>query len=252
LGRHPEVDTAVAVGHRQPGFGAERGLVLLADLVITLDDDVGVREGIAAPDKEVSQSLTAPQRLHGISQRFELFVLGPDRCAGCPRLLGMVSGDQRHRFARVADFLTDADQDRLVAMRFVEPEAAIGRQVGGGEHGPDSRHRERPRGVDRTQDGARMRAAQGFAEKHLGCHQVARELEAAGDLVGSVRPGHGLADAAPGPGLLVRGPRKIVRFFGVITHERAPGAAPRLASGRARALLRPRSVDGPRLRPNGR
>ncbi len=43
LGGHEQVDAAFAVGHGQPGLGAEEGLVLHADLVATLDHDLGGR-----------------------------------------------------------------------------------------------------------------------------------------------------------------------------------------------------------------
>ena len=59
LGRDVEVDAALAVGHREPGLGAEERLVLHPDLVLAGDDDVGGRVGVAVVDADVAQDVAA-------------------------------------------------------------------------------------------------------------------------------------------------------------------------------------------------
>src|SRR5207249_2558506 len=48
LGRDAEVDAALAVRNREPRLGAQRRLVLHADLVLALDHHVGARGPAAA------------------------------------------------------------------------------------------------------------------------------------------------------------------------------------------------------------
>ena len=49
---HVDVDAALAVGHGQPGLGAEEGLVLDAELVGALDRDLALRVRVAVADDD--------------------------------------------------------------------------------------------------------------------------------------------------------------------------------------------------------
>ena len=116
-----DVDAALPVGHGEPGLGAEEGLILDAELVGALDDDVGLGLGVAVADDDVADDVRARvvevavalrpalgvDRLHlggalGIDDRVERLVLDLDLGGRAPRLLGVLGGDDRDRLAEVA------------------------------------------------------------------------------------------------------------------------------------------------------
>jgi hypothetical protein len=104
--------------------------------------------------------------------------------------LGVVGGDQRHRFALVANELRG--QHRLVGV--LETEGVLPGDVVGGEHRPHPRHGQRVGDVDAADAGVRVRAAQRDAPAHLVVPQVAGVGELAGDLQRPVRPQGTVAD----------------------------------------------------------
>ena len=127
LRRDVEVDAALAVGHGEPRLGAEERLILHADLVLALDDHVGLAQlGVAVADRHVAQQVAARVQPRRVGQHRELgvvddrqhLVLDLDEGRGPARGLGMVGGDERDRLALVAHLVPG--EHRLVGM--LEPE----------------------------------------------------------------------------------------------------------------------------------
>ena len=100
---------AVVIGHGEAGFGSEKGLILHSDFVEPLDDDRADRVGIAVPDADVAEEIAVGVDGRCLDRRFRI----RQRCSGsystriaatrATRGVGMVGGDRRDRFARVAD-----------------------------------------------------------------------------------------------------------------------------------------------------
>ena len=128
----------------------------------------------------------------GIDDRGKRLVLDTDASRGAARLLGMLCGDERHRLTEVASAILG--EDGLI--RELEAIPLRSRHVLVGEHGMDSRHRQRRRDVDLHDVRVRMRAAERVAPQHPGSGQVARIRELPGDLRHAVGARNDLADAA--------------------------------------------------------
>ena len=142
LGRDVDVDAALAVRDRDPGLGAEKRLILLADVVDALDRDVRLRVGIAAADHHRADDVRARivavavthrrpvgmERLHlgrplGVDDGLERLVLDPHRSRSAPRLLGLLGGDDRDRLAEVAHAIDREHRlvGELEAVRLLRP-----------------------------------------------------------------------------------------------------------------------------------
>ena len=68
LRRDVDVDAALAVRHGEPGLGAEERLILDAELVRALDDDVALRVGVAVDDPHRAQDVR-PRIVAGSGRR---------------------------------------------------------------------------------------------------------------------------------------------------------------------------------------
>ncbi len=200
LRRDVQIDAAVAVRHRQPGLRAQERLVLHADLVGALDDDVGIRRrGVAVLDHDRAQEVAAVvqrrrirrHRPLGVGHGFEHLVVDRDRGGRPARGLRVVGGDDRDRLALVADVAPG--EHRLVGE--LEPVRLAPGHVLVREHGVDALQRERARGVERDDPSARVRAAQRRAPQHPVAAHVRGVLELAAHLRHAVgarraRPDH--------------------------------------------------------------
>jgi hypothetical protein len=229
LGRHVDVDSALAVGDRDAGLGTEERLILLADLVDALDSDVRLGVGIAAADDERADDVrprvvaipvphgrtVGMERLHlrrsfRIDDRLERLVLDAHRGGRATGLLGLLGRDNCDRLAVVPDPV--AREDGLVVE--FEPVGLRTGDVLVREHCVDARLTDRLRYVDPEDPRMRVRTPDRVPPQHPGRVEVARVLELAHDL------GHGVgaSRARRGPADLER-PRR--------AHRRA---APRTAS----------------------
>ena len=109
-------------GNREPGLGAEEGLILAAELVDALDGDVALDVRVAVPDHDRADDVrprvvavaVAHRRPVGmerlllgralrVDDELERLVLDDDRLGRAARLLRVLGGDERDRLAVVAD-----------------------------------------------------------------------------------------------------------------------------------------------------
>nr|BFF23807.1 hypothetical protein GCM10025732_17720 [Glycomyces mayteni] len=97
LGRHVQHETVLS-GHRHAGLGAERRLVLHADLVLAGDHD-GRRGGLglAEPHRLVPEVLPRGDRFACVAARFEDLVLDLDELGGASGEVEGLGGDDRDR-----------------------------------------------------------------------------------------------------------------------------------------------------------
>ena len=188
-----DVDAALAVRNGEPGLGAEERLILDAELVRALDDDVAPRVGVAVDDPHraqdvrprVAQVVVADVRLGVRVQRLRLgrslrvddrdegLVLDDDQLRGPARLLRVLGGDDRDRLAEVAHAV---DREHGLVLK-LEPVRLAPGHVGVREHRMHARDGERAREIDRTHARVRVRAAQRVTPEHSGDLQIARVLE---------------------------------------------------------------------------
>ncbi len=226
LGRDVEVDSAVLGRHGESGLRTEEGLVLHAEGVLALDDEVGLLGGlfdVSAHDRlpvhdvrvrdmadvvvvaalvDEDRVRRGRGRLVGDDREFAVFDLDlRGRAAGGLRVVG---GDDRDGLAVVADLAVREDRGVLDLQAVV---LHVGRQVVVGQDGVDARGLQGFDGVDGDDLGVRDRGAQDLAPEHVLVPHVRGVRELAGDLEGAVRAERGLADAALGLGALgeVRG-----------------------------------------------
>jgi len=170
LGRDVEVDAALAVRNREPRLGAQRRLVLHADLVLALDHHVGARGLFAVADLDVPEQVAVwmqarrarGKRLLGVDDRRQDLVLDMHLRRRAPRLLGMVRGDERHRLSPVAHEVMG--QDRLVLE--LETVQILPRHILVCEHSSHAGHRARGSRINRQDPRIRVRTAHGGAPKH--------------------------------------------------------------------------------------
>lgn len=221
LGGDVEVDATVLGGHGEAGLRAEEGLVLHAEGVLTLDDEVGALAGrldITANDRlavhdvrvrdmadvVVVAALVDEDRVRRgrgqlIGDDREFAVLDLDLGGGSARGLRVVGGDDRDRLAVVTDLAVREHQGVLDLQAVV---LHVGRQVVVRHDGVDAGGLERLDRVDGDDLGVRDRGAQDLAPEHVLVPHVGGVRELAGDLEDAVRAECGLADAALGPGTL--------------------------------------------------
>ena len=111
LGGDVQLDTlAAGVRHGERGLEPEERLVLHADLVRALDDDVTDHALVAAHDALVTDDvpvgmdrrMAAVDRGLGVEQRIEQLVVDDDRREGAPARLRMIGGHRGDRLAHVA------------------------------------------------------------------------------------------------------------------------------------------------------
>ncbi len=213
LRRDVDVDAALAVGDREPGLGAEEGLILDPELVDARDGHVAARVRVAVADHEVADDVrprvvevavaVRPALvvdrllLHGafhVDHGLERLVVDLDPLRGSPRLLGMLGGDNGDRLAEVAHLLER--EHRLVGE--LEAVALLSGNVRVRQHGVHARRRQRLAQVDRENACVRVRAAQRVAPEHPGGREVARVRELARRLRDPVDAHDALADPAQG------------------------------------------------------
>lgn len=226
LGRDVELDAAVLGGDRESGLRAEERLVLHAEGVLALDDEVRALPGcrhVAAHDRlavhdvrvrnvadvVVVAALVDEDRVRRgrgqlVGDDREFAVLDLDLRGGAAGGLRVVGGDDRDRLAVVADLAVREDRGVLDLQAVV---LHLGGQVVVGHDGVDARGLQRLDGVDGDDLGVRDRGAQDLTPEHVLVPHVGGVRELAGDLEGAVRAERGLADAALGLGALgeVRG-----------------------------------------------
>lgn len=221
LGGDVEVDATVLGGHGETGLGAQERLVLHAEGVLALDDEVGLLGGlfdVAADDRLavhdvgvrdvadvvvvavlVDEDRVRRGRGRLVRDDRQLAVLDLDLGGGAARGLRVVGGDDRDRLTVVADLAVREDRGVLDLQAVV---LHLGRQVVVRHDGVDTGRREGLTGVDGDDLGVGDRGAQDLAPEHVLVPHVGRVRELAGDLEDAVRAQCRLADAAPGPGAL--------------------------------------------------
>lgn len=221
LGGDVQLDATVLAGHGETGLGAEEGLVLHAEGVFALDDEVGLLRGlfdVAADDRLavhdvrvgdvadvvvvaalVDEDRVGRGRGRLVRDDRQLPVLHPDLGRGAARGLRVVGGDDRDGLAVVADLAVREDRGVLDLQ-------AVGLHRGGqvvvGQDRVDAGLREGLGGVDGHDLGVGDGGAQDLAPEHVLVPHVGRVRELAGHLEGAVRAERGLSDAAPGLGAL--------------------------------------------------
>lgn len=221
LGGDVEVDAAVLLGHGESGLGPEEGLVLHAEGVLALHDDVGApagggdvsaHDGLAVhdvgvrdvPDVVVVAVLVDQDRVGGGRGRLvgddgEFAVLDLDLRGGAAGRLGVVGGDDRDGLAVVADLAVGEDRGVPDLQTVV---LHVGGQVVVRHDGVHARGGEGLGGVDGDDLGVGDGGAQDLAPEHVLVPHVGGVRELAGDLEGAVGAEGGLADAALGAGAL--------------------------------------------------
>ena len=210
LGCDVDVDTALAVGNGETGFGPEKRLVLDPGLVDAGDRHVALDVGIAVADHDVTHDIRAVvvtmavaavsavgmelralgRPLH-VGNGLERLVVDLDLLGRPARLLRVLGRDEGDRLAEVAH--TVDREHRLVVE--LEAVALLARNVLVREHGVDAGHRHRLCDVDREDARMRVGAADGVAPQHPGRDEVARKRELALHLRHPVGPEHDIADA---------------------------------------------------------
>ena len=198
LGRDVQVDAPLAIRDREPRLGPEGRLVLHADLVLAVDDDVGRRRLVAAADLDVAEQVAVRmqvrrprcKRLLGVDDGLQHLVLDAHRGRGPAGLLGMVGRDERHRLAPVADKI--ARQHGLVLD--LEPVHLLAPHVLVREHCPHAGHGASLGDVDVDDPRVRVRAAHRRAPQHPLGPQVRRVGEGAAHLGAPVWAADALAD----------------------------------------------------------
>ena len=182
LGGDVQLDAeTVVVGNRDRGLEAEEGLVLHADLVRALDDDLADGVDVAAADALVAQDVAvgmdrwviAGDRRLGIEQRLQHLVGDVDGRQRPPARLRMIGGDGGDGLPDVADVV--AGEHGLVGGD--QPVRLLARHVGGGDHRLDARHLPRRGHVDRHDAGVRVRRAQRRAPHRAVDREIRRERE---------------------------------------------------------------------------
>ncbi len=204
LGGHVQVHPALAVRHREPRLGPEKGLVLHADPVTAGHDHVGRWSRVALADLEVADQVAfghrvqprgaRVKRLPRVGHRRQDLVVHLDLLRRLPGDLGMVRGHERNRLALVADHALG--QHRLVDE--LEPASVLAGNVRVREHGVHPAGGQRGADPDRADLRVRVRTAQRDAPDHAVHPQVAAVGELAGSFRRRVRPPGAGADTASG------------------------------------------------------
>ena len=196
-----QFDTAAArVRNGEGCLQTEERLVLHADLVRTLDDDITRGVDVAAHDALVPDHVavgmdvgrSAGDRRLGVEQRLEQLVLHDDCREGPAARLGMVGGDRCHGLAHVTHDL--GGEHRLVVAD--QPVVQVARHVVGRDDGLDPVDPPGAGEVDRADAGVRVRRPQRGAPQTSVGVQVGGERERALDLLDTVGPARRRADRA--------------------------------------------------------
>ncbi len=212
---HVDVDAALAVRDREARLGAEERLILDAELVDALDDDVPGRVGIAVADHHVPDDvrprIVAVAVAHGrtigvewllleralhVDDGLERLVLHDDRFECAPGLFGVLGRDDSDRLADVAHPVDR--QHGLVGE--LEPVRLPTGDVRVRQDCVDAGLGERWRDVEGHDPRVRVRAAKRVAPEHPRRREVARVRELAPHLRDGVvaeQPLADLSDAEP-------------------------------------------------------
>src|SRR5439155_4954286 len=203
LGPDEQVDPAVRGRRGEPGFGAERRLVLHAGLIHALHPDVGAGIWVTMDDLECADDIPLRvdgrcrglERLLHVGDRGQHRIVDRDLFQGRSGQLRILGGNDGHGLTGVAHDVTR--QDRLVLD--IEAERFLAGHIGRGENGADSGFGGGGRDVDAYDPGMWMRAAEGRSPKHAVAAQVAGVLELPFHLGDAVNPADRLADPALAP-----------------------------------------------------
>ena len=172
-------DPAVRAGHGDHRVVLDVQLLLVADPVLALDDDVGRghrRIHLAPLDRVAGEHVVA---LEGVEDGLEL--LGPEleAAAGLAQGRPVRGRDEGDRLGMVADLATDRDEDRLVILDEAH-------DVGAGDVGGRDDHDRVPvealPAVDRDQPGVGVLASDRRAVPGAGEDEVVRVQGDAGEL----------------------------------------------------------------------
>ena len=170
LGRDGQVDAALSIRNRETRLGTQRRLVLHADLVLTPDHHVGPRGLVPVADLHLTRDVAAGmelwrvrgQRLFRLGDGAQHLVLDTHLLRRPPRLLGMVGGHDRDRFAPVANEI-EGEHRLVLDLEAVE---LLSRHVLVREHRTNSGHRPRAGRVDGKNPGVGVRAPHRRTPKH--------------------------------------------------------------------------------------
>ena len=195
-----EIHAALAIRDRKARFGAERRLVLHADLVLAVHDHVRARVLVASADPDPPRDVAVGMKsrcviregLLGVGQRFQDLVLDMHRLRRAPSMLRMVGRHQCDRFAPVTHHVHR--QHRLVGD--LEPVHLASGHVLMCEHRLHAGHRTRLARIDGNDASVRMRAAHRGAPQHACDLQVGRIRKIATRLEAGVGALDRFADAA--------------------------------------------------------
>ncbi len=211
LRRDVDVDSALAVRHREPGLGPEERLVLDPDLVDPGDRDIALGVGVSVLDDEraddvrtrivavavahrrpVGMERVLLRRALRIDDELERLVLDADPLGGAARLLRMLGRNERDGLAEVAHALEG--EHRLVLELEAVPFLAGNILVR--EYRVHTGHTDRFRDVDRHDAGVGMWAAHRVTPEHPRRLQITGVGEVTRHLRDPVDPRHALADTA--------------------------------------------------------
>ena len=175
-------------------------MILHAELVLAVDDDVRARVRIAVLDEHVLDHVPLLMELRGIRlqcragirNRRQRFIPHRDRARRKARFFRGLRRNDRDRLADVADLA--ARENRLVELHEAE-ELARG-QIARGDDRLHAAHLLRGGRVDPGDPRIRMRAAERRAEEHSFATEIAAVLEFALGFGRAVGPLDRLADAA--------------------------------------------------------
>ena len=190
LRRDVKIHPAIVGRDGQTGFRSQERLVLHADFVDTIDDDVAFRVGVAAFDRHAPDEIALRvnrrclQSTFGIRQGCEDFVGHVDGGKRAAAGFHVPCGNQGHGFA----FETDDFVGEYWLVGDQESVGRFARQVPGRKHRSDALDSTCLRNVDPFNLGRGMRRAQRRTPEHVVGNQVRRELKRAADLVRRVRP----------------------------------------------------------------
>ncbi len=206
-----DIDSALAVRDSEARLGAEERLILDAELVDALDDDVPGRVGIAVADHHVPddvrprivavavthrgpvgmQRLLLERALH-VDDGLERLVLHDDRLERASGLFGVLGRDDGHGLADVAHPIDR--QHRLVGK--LEPVCLPAGDVRVRQDCVDARVGERGCDVERVDSRVRVRAPERVAPEHPRRREIARIRELAPHLRHGVVAEQTLSDLA--------------------------------------------------------
>jgi hypothetical protein len=249
LRRDVQLDAPVAVGNCQPGLRTQERLVLDADLVTAADDHLAGGARVTAHDRDrpqqvalrVQRGRAGGQRGLHRDDRVQRLVAHVDQGRGAPGGRRVIGGDDRDRLAVVADAVDG--EHGLIGPD--DADAAVARNVVGGQHRVHAVQCERGARVDAQDPRRGVRRAGGRAVQHPVDPQVRGVQEPPVDLrgpVGARQPRADVAVAGDLLGALIQQRRLALRARAGVRDGarvlRAPVVAPLRAHASTRSRIR--------------